>query len=773
MNYRILLLSLLVIGILPDANSQTHIDSLSSKASVEISRLKGRILFDGVPEEEAWQSTEPLKFIMFSPLWGKEPGEKTDLKIGYDDNYLYVGGRMSYKDTAMVRSASYKRDYMGMGGDFMGLILDTYNDKENAVAFCTTPDALRWDASIMRDAVTDMPDQLPFNISWNTFWEVKTTKYDHGWTAEIRIPLSSLRFQKKDGIVTMGLTAWRWMPSRNETDLFPAIPPNWGQASFLKPSQARETYLNDIKAVKPFNIAPYILAGYSSRQDLNSSETGYYKTNKPTFEAGGDVKLGLSGNMTLDLTINTDFAQVEADDEQINLTRFSLYYPEKRPFFLERSSVFDLNLGASNTLFYSRRIGISDDGDPIRIYGGARLIGRAGKWDVAMLEMQTAPLSKKNSEGITENILPSENFGVLRFRRQVINENSFVGVGLTSRLGMNGHYNVDYGLDGVIRLFGQDYLSMRWAQTFETGVANKSLLNPTRIAADWTRRSTKGLGYTFGYSYSGIHFNPGMGFEMMDDYSSSRVNLLYGWISGEKSKLFSHNVFVNSRYASYLPEGTLMTFSTNIGWQFQTKGEWMGNFSFNFNNENLRDSLELIAKKLYVPRGDYKYFDFMSNLTTPGSNSFFLVMMNEMGQYFDGMRFSIRLTPTWNASKHFELGGTYGFDHVEFPDREIKVTNHIIGLKALYMLNTKLSVNAFIQFNTAENGIVSNLRFRYNPAEGNDFFIVFNEGRNTNLNREVPRLPVYNGRAFMVKYSYTFRPRDARPEKPVRIAEQK
>jgi hypothetical protein len=252
---------------------------------------------------------------------------------------------------------------------------------------------------------------------------------------------------------------------------------------------------------------------------------------------------------------------------------------------------------------------------------------------------------------------------------------------------------------------------------------------------------------------------------MMDNYSSGRVNLLYGWLPGEASKLFSHNVFINTRYAAYLPEGTLMTFANTVGWQFQTKSQWMGNFSFIFNNENLRDSLELIPRKLYVPNGDYKYFDFLSNLSTPGSNTFFLMLMNEMGQYFDGWRFSVKLTPTWNASKHFELGGTYGFDHVEFPDRNVKITNHIVGVKALYMMNTKLSLSAFIQYNTAENGIVSNVRFRYNPAEGNDFYIVFNEGRNSNLNSEFPRLPVYNVRAVMIKYSYAFRPWDGRQEK--------
>jgi hypothetical protein len=146
----------------------------------------------------------------------------------------------------------------------------------------------------------------------------------------------------------------------------------------------------------------------------------------------------------------------------------------------------------------------------------------------------------------------------------------------------------------------------------------------------------------------------------------------------------------------------------------------------------------------------------MGMLSTPGSNPFFLMLTTQAGQFFDGWGFSAHFEPTWNISKHFELGGTYGFDHVNFSERKTMMTNHILGLKALYMLNTKLSVNAYIQYNTAEHAIVSNLRLRYNPKEGNDFYIVFNEGRNTSLTREVPNLPVYSSRAVMVKYTYTF-----------------
>ena len=261
----------------------------------------------------------------------------------------------------------------------------------------------------------------------------------------------------------------------------------------------------------------------------------------PVLEAGLDVKYGITNNLTMDLTANTDFAQVESDDQQINLTRFSLYFPEKRAFFLERSSVFDFALGGNSNLFYSRRIGLSDDGDPVRIYGGARITGRVGKWDLGMLDMQTAALWKKNEEGISEEILPSENFGVLRFRRQVLNDNTYIGAMMTSRMGVDGTYNLAYGMDGIFRLFGDDYLDLKWSQTFENDVKNISLSEPSRVMARWERRSSNGLGYNIGYSQSGTHYNPGIGFEMIDNYASVRAGIKYGWLPGEKAKLYSHS----------------------------------------------------------------------------------------------------------------------------------------------------------------------------------------------------------------------------------------
>jgi hypothetical protein len=721
-----------------------------------IPRLDQPLNFDGIPDDIAWELISPFNLIVYSPVWGKEPSEESDVRMAYDDKYLYVGAWLYCKDPSIIRSTSYKRDYTGAGGDWFMIFLDTYNDKENFQVFATTPDALRYDATIQKDAVQNRPDDIPMNVSWNAFWDVLTHRCDEGWSAEFRIPLSSLRFQEKNGEVRMGLTIQRWIPARNEVNLFPAIPPNWGQLSPIKPSQAAEIIFHGIKSGKPVYVTPYILGGYSAEYDLNTSETDYYKTSGAFAEAGLDVKFGISDNLVMDLTINTDFAQVEADDEQINLSRYSLFFPEKRLFFLERASIFDFGLGGNNNLFYSRRIGLSDDGEPVRIYGGARIFGRLGKWDAGFLDMQTAPLWIKNSEGLREQILPSENFGVLRFRRQLINENSYIGTIFTSRLGVDGSYNIAYGLDGILRVTGENYLDIKWSQTFENDTVNTSIKEPLRFSANLENRSRKGFGYNIGYSYSGLHFNPGIGFEMLGDNASIRGGIRYGWISGERSRLYSHNPELRINQRSYADDGTLMSINVMGGWSFRTKNQWSGDLFLVYNIENLKEPLELREDELYVNEGRYEFINFRGNFISPMSKPLFFILTTETGQFFDGGRFSAGIKPTWNISKNYELGGTYNFDYVNFRSRGEEMTNHIIGVKALYMLNTKFSLNAYFQYNTAANGIISNIRLRYNPKEGNDLYIVVNEGRNTNLTRDVPNLPVYSSRSVMVKYTYTF-----------------
>jgi len=369
-----------------------------SQEQIPVSRINGEIKFDGIVDDECWKNVQPLSMVMHIPTFGNQPSEKSEVMICYDNTYLYIGARLFDSEASKMLISSKKRDESQVQSEQLMMIFDSFNDKENGLGFATTPTGLRSDFTISKDAMgmTD-PTQGPFNMSWNTFWDVKTTKNQQGWFAEIRIPFSSMRFKEKDGKVVMGLICIRNIAHKNEVDVFPAIPPNWGMTSAYRPSKSQEVTFDGLKSKKPFYIAPYLIGGYQQDYNLNSSSTAYELKNSPKLNAGLDIKYGLTNNLTMDMTINTDFAQVEADDEQINLTRFSLFFPEKRTFFQERSSVFAFDFEPGSSLFYSRRIGLNNGGQ-VPIYGGARITGMIGKWDIGLLDMQTRAVNQGEGE---------------------------------------------------------------------------------------------------------------------------------------------------------------------------------------------------------------------------------------------------------------------------------------------------------------------------------------------------------------------------------------
>ena len=301
-----------------------------SQEQVSISRIAGEFKFDGIVNDACWQNTKPLSMVMHTPTFGNRPTEKSEIMICYDNSYLYIGARLFDSEPSKMLISSKKRDEMEVSSEELMLIFDTFNDKENGLGFATTPTGLRSDFTVSKDAMGGDPHQGPFNMSWNTFWDVKTTKNDEGWFAEIRIPFSSLRFKENNGKIVMGLICIRKIAHKNEVDIYPAIPPNWGEWSAYRPSKGQEIVFDGLKSKKPFYIAPYAIGGYQQDNVLNDAVTGYKMQKNPKYNAGLDIKYGLTNNLTLDLTLNTDFAQVEADDEQINLTRFSSVLPGKK-----------------------------------------------------------------------------------------------------------------------------------------------------------------------------------------------------------------------------------------------------------------------------------------------------------------------------------------------------------------------------------------------------------------------------------------------------------
>jgi len=709
-----------------------------------IGRMDQAISFDGKPDEAAWEHLDPFPLISHMPVFGNPPSEKSVIRMGYDDQFVYVSGLLYVSDPSFIQAVGKKRDMETMSSDFFMISFDTYVDKENSLLFATNPLGLRWDADVSKDGTITM-DQMPMNMDWNTFWEVKSSYDDQGWYFEMQIPISSLRFQDIDGQTIMGVSVFRWIPAKNEGDIFPATSNEWGPTSHLKPSLYEEVVFKELSPKKPLYITPYLLTAFDQKNELNDAETAYEYSQDYKLEPGLDIKYGINPNTVLDLTINTDFAQVEADDQQFNTTRFSLFFPEKRKFFLERSSIFDFGLGGQSNLFYSRRIGLYE-GNPVRIWGGARLNSRINDWDIGLLDLQTASFED----------LPSENFGAFRVKKRAFNEYSYLGGMLTTRLGVDGTYNIGYGVDGVVRVFGDDYLTIRLAQTLHDGAENNPLsMDPTSINLNWERRKREGLSYSAGLSYSGTDFEPGIGLEMIDDFIASAPSLRYTWISPEESWLQSHNIWLFNYVIFRIPNYSLMIYNLNPTWSFTSKNNWIGSAGPVFRIDQLEEEFEL-SDSVTVPVGRYEYLSGQLMLQTPHSSSFYTIFMFEGGGYFDGYKLSPSVQPKWNIGASLELGGLYQLDLIRFPDRMQSLNNHIAGIQALYMFSTKLSLSAFVQYNSAINKVLSNIRFRYNPKEGTDLYVVFNEGRNTMLEREVPNLPVYDQRNITVKFTYTF-----------------
>lgn len=711
---------------------------------LKVIKIADAIVFDGIPDEPFWKTIEALPMVMLAPDAGNPASEETICKIAYDGQYFYVSGILKYSDIKDMRPVSKKRDYTDLATDWYGVVMDTYNDRENAVAFFTNPNGIRTDISVKNDALTLYESDVDF--SWNTFWDVKTNINEHGWSAELRIPFSSLRFQSVNGKTIMGITLARMNAGKSEIMTYPEVSPNFFHA-FWKPSLSAGFEFEGLHPKKILYVAPYVTGGVGQENELNESGTAYSVNNTPKLDAGLDIKYSLTNNLTADLTINTDFAQVEADNQQINLTRFSLYFPEKRMFFLEKADVFDFSFMGGNNLFYSRRIGLYN-GNPVRIYGGLRMTGKVGEWDIGFLDMQTAKIETN----------PSENFGVARIKRKIFNDNSYIGGITTNRLGTDGSYNLAYGLDGLFRVTGDEYLTLRWAQTFENNMENKVFdMSPARFLLEWQRRNDTGFGYDLLYTFSGKNYNPGIGFEMKDNYQGPRGILQYGTLT--KSKTFiRYHVFSLTQYNFW---NTLSkdfeTSFTSLKWRFDAKKGFIGYIAINQNIENLSDELTLGNNQATVPAGSYPFTNVSLYYYTGASHAFSSEFTTETGNFFDGRKISFYVNPYLNIGTDYSLGLNYYIDHINFPDRSKKFTNHIVGFKGLMTLSTKTSLAVFIQYNTAIDEVIGNIRFRYNPSEGNDFYFVYDEGLNTNRGRENPALPFSVGRTLLLKYTYTFR----------------
>jgi hypothetical protein len=715
------------------------------KDTLAVGKLTGPVIFDGLSNEVAWDNAYKMGFITSRPIWGAEPSEKTEMLVGYDDHYFYVAGRCYTKDSTSLVIRNLVRDGW-RGDDWTTFHIDNTFDKQNALIFSVYPMGSRYDAAIGNDGV-DLGVSA-FNQDFNMFWDARSVVNHKGWFFEIKIPLYNLRLRKNErGHVIVGISAARTLQNPQEMHIFPAIPQNILDG-MSKPSVKKPVVLSDIKPRKLFLVTPYLAAATSRFNSVNAEEKKFSTTSDQKAQLGMDIKAGLNPYLTLDVSLNPDFAQVEADDQLLNLTRFSLFFPEKRQFFQEAAGLFDFNLGGRTQMFYSRRIGIND-GQLTSVYGGARMTGKLNAdTDIGFLSMQTAPLRDDDDN----RLRASENFTTLRLRRKFFNQQSFVGLMATNRW-VEQKINTGVGLDMLINPSGDHYFVGAMATTFESGKP----VNPeaSRINLRYELRKTDGIFSQFSYTYSGRDFNPASGFLDRSDFHLFKGRVSWGKFAQDKNRKYQYirwrildlDAYRGATQHNWESIEMKSTLQLNTFKGMETTMEATYNYEF------LASPLTFSSMTTVSP-GTYRFGQVSFEYLEPRAKNFRNFFSTAAGTFFGGQRVNMTYSPIWNLGKNWEIQGQYSLNHLRF-GQNIE-TIHIGRLRLNYALNLHLSVNYVIQFNSTNRQIFNNFRLRYNFNDGHDLFLVWNENFFTERSTSWGELrPISGNQNFILKYNVT------------------
>ncbi len=732
--------------------AQNNIGTITKKV-ISIQSLEGEIELDGRLDEPIWNQITPFPMTQLEPIYQSEKSEETRIYMTYDNKYVYIAAENLTKDASTIISNTLLRDDYRANDDIIGVVFDSFNDNENGLTFFTNPEGVRVDFAISNDGNFGAGIDA-FNGSWNTYWDVETTRDANGWYAEIRIPFSSLGYQVTSNVTRMGIILYRWIASRNERHVYPDIPPNWSM-SHLKPSQTQEIEFIQLEESKPLYITPYSLSGYQDIYQLSDLEDQYIGDATYKQDFGFDIKYNVTSDLTLDLTANTDFAQVEADEQQLNLTRFSIDFPEKRQFFQQRSGLFDFSFGRTK-LFYSRRIGLAN-GSPIPIIGGARLTGRIGNLDVGILNIQTQSFEA----------FEAENFGVIRLKKQIINPKSYIGSIYTHRLALDGAHNLVFGIDLDYNVKNESFVQFKIAQTLDNEAGfNQNVMGTSGITSRFSvdKRSNIGWYYRFMINYTGEDFNPGIGFVRTTNTADYYASLGYGWIAPENSEIKQQRIQLRNYSIQSYDGFNLRSRYVNLEWnmQFKTAGDISSEFVYR-QEHLLGDEDFNLLSRIYVPVNDYGFIEWGLNYGSPEQYKLRGRVSSTVAQIYDGKIKEISIRPQYRVNVHLDFSLDYRISELDFPvieGREVtSFTVHQSSFKASYALNRKFSANAFIQTSNVSEKIGANIRLRYNFREGQDFWFVVNQNGTqpwANRYENGLSLPYYDQRSILIKYTHTF-----------------
>ena len=694
------------------------------------SAVTSKLKIDGDLVESQWQhACFQGHFVQREPLIGEKATEKTKVAVLRDKHFLYIGVKCFDSDPSKIIAREMRRDARMDNDDNFQIVFDTYHDKRNGFYFVVNPNGCRRDASFGDEGKS-------YNSDWDGIWEAAAKINEKGWFAEIAIPWKTLRFAELD-TAKWGVNFSRTIRRKNEQDYWQLVPRDAGRFGLFRLSQAGSLVgLTGMQAGGNVEFDPFLLAGAA-----RDASTNFALNSVNNF--GIDAKVGLTPNLAVNLTWNTDFAQVEADQERINLTRFSLYFPEKREFFLDGAEVFNFGgqsisgrRGPGNgiRLFYSRRIGI-EDGHQQPIIGGAKLVGKAGKYQIGIMNMQTEEFTAPDEDDENQqNIYPANNFTVLRIRRDILRRSS-IGVMFLNKDQFNSSdYNRSGGIDLRFPLTDRFTLSGAVAGTFgpdKTEDDKTIKMNTKNWAGNFEMDYNSDLwDYKFSHLSIPENFNAEMGYIRRTGIRSTRAEARYS--PRPKSAIirqFRYSVEGQylTDYSSQMLESQL---STSFGIRFQ-------NSSFMYINlqregEYIDEDWE-VRPGFIIPRNTYRGWDSFAWLSTNESNDIAGGLRLNYGDYYTGTRLGVGPELTLLNLNRLQAQIELNLNHVEMPQGRFDART--FACRLYYYFSTKLYLKAYVQWNDdrlsndGDRISLVNLLFRWTYRPGSDFYIVYNERR--------------------------------------------
>ncbi len=704
------------------------------RATVRAIRLTEPLELDGQLEEAVYRDNLPIDgFIQTIPDEGQPVSERTEAWLMYDDENIYLTCRCWDSAPPSEWTANeMRRDTDGLReNDFFGALYDTFHDGRNGFNLYAN-----WLGARNDQWVTD---EAP-NNDWNPVWSVRGGQFDGGWTIEMAIPFKSLRYVSGSD-QTWGVQIRRAIRRKNEYAHVAFVQASTGGRQSINrvAAAANLTGLDLPPAGKNIEIKPYATSSLTS--DLTRTPR---ISNDVDGDLGMDVKLGITANITADLTYNTDFAQVEVDERQVNLSRFSLSFPEKREFFLEGQGTFDFGRGtrgggggAAPTLFYSRRIGLSGSA-PVPILGGGRVTGKAGPLGFGVMNVQTERIA-----GVT----PATNFSVVRVKSDVLRR-STIGALFTHRTrsatvdASNQAYGVDanFGFGQAVSLGG----FYAQAQTEGLGEAKASYLGRASYDGD-----TYGL--TGEYVVVEDAFNPGIGLVRRDDFRRYATSARYSPRPRGIEWLRQYTLDAGYQRIESLVLGELETEVWDAGFNLEFENSDMASLRGALNVERLDAPLR-VSSTVSVPAGDYEFNSLTLQYTFGGQRRASGSASLEVGEFYDGTITSIQVQRGRIAVlDRLSVLPSISYNDVRLPAGDFNTT--VVGVRADYAFTPLMFVGGLIQFDSDSDSFSSNLRFRWEYAPGSEFFAVYTDERST-LGSGIPDL---RNRAFVLKINRLLR----------------